>query len=537
MKKTFLLFAATTVLSATLQAQVDYVDPAMGGQGFMLEPTKPTVSLPNSMVRVYPVRKDQLDDQISSFPLTIISHRLGELFWLMPGDGSPGAWNHAAAYDQEIETPYYYSTRFDDSLIQAEFTPTARCGYFRFTFPSGKPVVLLANRQGGDLSGNADNSISGTETFAGQSDMSSGTMHAYVYGQFNAPVIIQTSDSNNGKRLTISAKDSRTLLEFRYGISFISVEQAKKNLHEEIPAWDFDKIKSAARHRWNEVLGQIQVEGGTPEQKRVFYTSLYRCYERMVNITEDGQYYSAFDHQVHQDARPFYVDNWLWDTYRALEPLQTLLNPEMEADKLQSYVRMYEQSGWMPSFAVLWGNHECMTGNHAAPWMADAWAKGVTNFDITTAYAGMKKNSVEGTWLPWRKGPKSSLDDFLAEHGYMPALHPGEKETIPAVHPRERRQAISVTEAQSYDDWCLAQLAHSLGNDADYQFFLKRAGDYKNVFRQDKGHVWPKDADGNWIEPYTPDFPAARADAITPPKTMAIPTIGMFSTICRDCLN
>ena len=506
MKKTFLLFAATTVLSATLQAQVDYVDPAMGGQGFMLEPTKPTVSLPNGMVRVYPVRKDQLDDQISSFPLTIISHRLGELFWLMPGDGSPGAWNHAAAYDQEIETPYYYSTRFDDSLIQAEFTPTARCGYFRFTFPSGKPVVLLANRQGGDLSGNANNSISGTETFAGQSDMSSGTMHAYVYGQFNAPVIIQTSDSNNGKRLTISAKDSRTLLEFRYGISFISIEQAKKNLHEEIPTWDFDKIKSAARHRWNKVLGQVQVEGGTPEQRRVFYTSLYRCYERMVNITEDGQYYSAFDHQVHQDARPFYVDNWLWDTYRALEPLQTLLNPEMEADKLQSYVRMYEQSGWMPSFAVLWGNHECMTGNHAAPWMADAWAKGVTNFDITTAYAGLKKNSVEGTWLPWRKGLKSSLDDFLAEHGYMPALHPGEKETIPAVHPRERRQAVSVTEAQSYDDWCLAQLAHSLGNGADYQFFLKRAGDYKNVFRQDKGHAWPKDADGNWIEPYTPGF-------------------------------
>ena len=170
--------------------------------------------------------------------------------------------------------------------------------------------------------------------------------------------------------------------------------------------------------------------GGTPEQKRVFYTSLYRCYERMINITEDGQYYSAFDHQVHQDARPFYVDNWLWDTYRALEPLQTLLNPEMEADKLQSYVRMYEQSGWMPTFAVLWGNHECMTGNPIAPWTADAWAKGVTNFDLATAYAGIKKNSLEGTWLPWRRGPKSSLDDFLNEHGYMPALHPDEKETV-----------------------------------------------------------------------------------------------------------
>ena len=102
----------------------------------------------------------------------------------------------------------------------------------------------------------------------------------------------------------------------------------------------------------------------------------------------------------------------------------------MEADKLQSFVRMYEQSGWMPTFAVLWGNHECMTGNPIAPWMADAWAKGITNFDVATAYAGIRKNSVEGTWLPWRRGPKTSLDDFFAAHGYMPALHPDEKETV-----------------------------------------------------------------------------------------------------------
>ena len=155
----------------------------------------------------------------------------------------------------------------------------------------------------------------------------------------------------------------------------------------------------------------------------------------MINITEDGQYYSAYDHTVHQDARPFYVDNWLWDTYRALEPLHTLLNPEMEADKLQSYVRMYEQLGWMPSFAVLYGNHPCMTGNHAAAWMADAWYKGVRDFNLKSAYAGVRKNSLEGTWLPWRKGPKCSLDDFLTEHGYLPALRPGEKETVTAGPP------------------------------------------------------------------------------------------------------
>jgi len=481
----------------SLRAQVEFVDPTMGGVGIMLEPTRPTVQIPNSLVRVYPVRKDQVDDRINSFPLTLISHRLGELFYLMPG-----ASTKPAAWDQEVTTPYYYSTRFDESLIKTEFSPTERCGYFRFTFPAGKPAALLANRQGGEMNTDGTNAVWGFENILSQSEVTPGLMHAYVYGEFDQPVTVATREAGKGNQLAITAAATQKVLGFRYGISFISVEQAKKNLREEISGWNFEKVKSTAKQRWNAALGKIQIEGGTPEQKRVFYTSLYRCYERMINITEDGQYFSAFDHQVHQDVRPFYVDNWLWDTYRALEPLQTLLNPDMEADKIQSFVRMCQQSGWLPTFAVLWGSHECMTGNPPAPWFADAWAKGVTNFDLATAYAGLKKNSLEGTWLPWRRGPKCSLDDFLNEHGYMPALPPGEKETVDRVHPRERRQAISVTEAQSYDDWCTAQLARDLGKDADYERFLKRAADYKNVFRVDKGHAWPKDAQGNWIEPF-----------------------------------
>ena len=503
MKKiwTYLVALAITGAGAPLRAQVEYVDPTMGGVGIMLEPTRPTVQIPNSLVRVYPTRKDQLDDRISSFPLTLISHRLGELFYLMPG-----ASTQPAAWDQEITTPYYYSTRFDDSLIRTEFAPTERCGYFRFTFPDDKATVTLANRQGGEMMAAGANAVSGYETITSQSEVSPGTMRAYVYGEFDQPVKVESNEAKKGDRLTITVVSGKKILGFRYGISFISVEQAKRNLQREISGWDFDKIKEAAKRRWNDALGKIQIEGGTPEQKRVFYTSLYRCYERMINITEDGQYYSAFDHQVHQDSRPFYVDNWLWDTYRALEPLQTLLNPDMEADKAQSFVRMYEQLGWMPTFAVLWGSHECMTGNPPAPWMADLWAKGVTNFDLPKAYAGLKKNSLEGTWLPWRRGSKCSLDDFFNEHGYMPALKPDEKETVSRVHPRERRQAISVTEAQSYDDWCTAQLARNLGNTGDCELFLKRAANYKNLYRADKGHVWPKDAEGNWIEPFDPGW-------------------------------
>lgn len=501
MNKTLLLnlvSAAVLVGTSTLQAQVEYVDPTMGGQGFLLEPTRPTVSLPNCMVRMYPVRKDQLDDQVHSFPLTIISHRLGELFWMMPGEESQveNGWNRPQAYDQEVTTPYYYSTRFDSSLTQTEFTPTERCGYFRFTFTSGKPVVFIANRQEGEVSKAGDNAVSGVERFT--------KMAAYFYGEFNQPVEIQSADKN--RRLNVIAKEKGRNLEFRYGISFISVEQAKKNLKKEIPGWTFEQVKQNARERWNKALGKVQVKGGSKQHKIVFYTSLYRCYERMINISEDGQYYSAYDHKVHQDPRPFYVDNWLWDTYRALEPLQTLLNPKMEADKIQSYVRMYEQGGWLPCFSALWGNFECMVGNHAAAWFADAWAKGVTNFDLATGYAGVRKNSTEGTWLPWRRGPKTVLDDFLAKHGYMPGLHPGEKETVPQVHSFERRQSVSVTEAQSYDDWCTAQLARTLGRTDDQAFFIKRATNYVNVFCKERNCVWPKDAEGKWIEDYNQAF-------------------------------
>jgi len=472
-------------------AQVELVDPTIGNVGILLVPTRPTVFLPNSMVRMYPIRADALDDRIESFPLTLNSHRMDELFSIMPGAASPAAW------DQEQTTPYYYSTRFDDSLIRTEFTPTERSGYFRFTFPDGNAFVVLANRMAGNLTISGEKSISGEERFD--------NMKAYVYGEFSAPVAANTEAAGEGNRITVSAHNIHSL-EFRYGVSFISVEQAKSNLRHEIPAWGFDAIRTAAKARWNRTLGRIAVEGGTEAQRKVFYTALYRSSERMINITEDGRYYSGFDHQVHTDPRPFYVDNWLWDTYRALEPLQTLLNPDVEADKIQSYVRMYQQAGIMPTFANVAGPSACMNGNHAAPWFADAWFKGVRNFDIQTAFAGVRRRALEDTLLPWRLGPKTPLDDFYAAHGYMPALRPGETETEPGVDPFEKRQPVPVTLENSFDDWSIAQLARVLRKPDDEALFLKRAQNYKNLFRADKALMWPKDADGNWIEPLDPKF-------------------------------
>jgi predicted alpha-1,2-mannosidase len=473
------------------QEPVDEVDPTIGNVSILLEPTRPTAYLPNSMVRMYPERKDGLDDRIQYFPLTILSHRQPELFAVMPGGDDP------AVYDVEHATPYFYTTRFEGSMIRTEFAPGHQAGYFRFSFPNGNAELEVKNLHAGSVHAVATDAIAGDESVMG--------MTAYFYAETSVPVVAATVREKDGDRVTLSASGAK-VLEFRYGVSFLSVEQAKKNLEREIPAWGLERVKASARAVWNEALGRIAVEGGTPAQRRVFYTALYRCMERMVNITEDGRYYSGYDHKVHEDARPFYVDNWLWDTYRAMEPLQTLLNPDMQADKIQSYVRMYEQSGIMPTFALASGPAAIMNGNHAAPWIADAWNKGVRNFDLPVAYEGLRKRSLEQTLLPWRLGPKTVLDDFYNAHGYMPALRPGEKETVAAVNPSERRQPVAVTLENSTDDWSIAMLAGVLHKPEDRALFLKRAANYRNLYRADEALMWPKDDKGEWIEPMDAKF-------------------------------
>jgi predicted alpha-1,2-mannosidase len=478
-------------LTSTVWAQVDEVDPTIGNVSILLEPTRPSAYLPNSMVRMYPVRKDGLDDQIQYFPLTILSHRQPELFAIMPG-----ATDSPAAYDLEHPTPYDYSVRFDDSMIRTEFSPSHQAGYFRFDFPDDHASLTVKNLHAGSLHLVDKNTVSGEESVMG--------LTTYMYGEFSAPISVETGRAEDRDHIHISAQTKA--IDFRYGVSFISVQQAKNNLHREIPAWGLERVKEQARTQWNQTLGRVAIEGGTEVQRKVFYTALYRCYERMINITEDGHYYSAYDHRVHEDTRPFYVDNWLWDTFRAMEPLQTLLNPDMQADKIQSYVRMYQQSGIMPTFALASGPAAIMNGNHAAPWIADAWNKGVRNFDLPAAYEGLRKRSLDTTLLPWELGPKTTLDDFYKADGYMPALRPGELETVSGVNPSEKRQAVAVTLENSTDDWCLAQIASILHKPEDRALFLKRAANYRNLYRADKSLMWPKDESGNWIEPFDPKF-------------------------------
>ncbi|WP_372490121.1 glycoside hydrolase domain-containing protein [Chitinophaga sedimenti] len=316
------------------------------------------------------------------------------------------------------------------------FTPGEKAGIYQFAFPSTKDKYLLLD----DYSNGRNEwmlkgaELSGSTIFRGDDEVK-----VFVYGVFSTTPASQDASSKGKLVLKFDAPK----VEWRYAVSFISVEQAKKNYQQElgngITAAALAKKGEAA---WAKVINQIQVKGGTEAQKRSFYSALYRCYERMVNITEDGQYYSGYDKQVHTSKRPFYVDDWSWDTYLAHHPLRTILHPQQEADMMQSYVLMYEQSGWVPTFPLVYGDHACMNGFHSSISFLDAYRKGVKDFDIEKAYEGALKNADKATMLPWKNGPKGPLDDFYHKNGYFPALAKGEQETDKLVHSWEKRQPL-----------------------------------------------------------------------------------------------
>ena len=482
----------------------DYADPTIGGVSVLLETTRQTMHLPNEMLRFVPLRSSMLDDWIEDFALQMPNHRRHWVFGFMPfcTDNPEGMWSAPGIIDNEETHPYYYRAQLDD--VTFEFAPSKKSGIIRMTFEGkGNHTLRFRSRTAiGSYDHEGNRVVTGTAEF-GQPECKE-NMTAYLYAEFDCEMHNIHYPGQDVKHLMLTADSQKRVVTMRYGISYIDKKQAKDNMEREIPKFDFERIKQDAKKTWEKRLGQIEVSGGTESHMRTFYTALYRCQERMVDINEYGRFYSAWDHKVHTSDEPFFVDNWLWDTHIALEPLHTILNPDVELQKINSLIEMYKESGVMPRFALTSGEWAAMTGNFAAVWMLDAWVKGL-RFDLATAYEGFRKNSLERTMLPWRTGPATPLDTFYNAHGYYPALRPGEPETIPEVDTNwERRQSVSITTVNSYSDWCIAQIAKVLGKKEDEKLFTGRSLFYRNVFRTDKGMMWPKDDKGEWVEPFKP---------------------------------
>jgi len=482
----------------------DYADPTIGGVSVLLETTRQTIHLPNEMLRFVPLRTSMLDDWIDDFALQMPNHRRHWVFGFMPfcTPDPESVWSAPGIINNEETHPHYYRAQLDG--LTFEFAPAKKSGIIRITFDGEgqHPMRFRSRTPVGSYANEGNRVVTGTADF-GQPECKE-NMTAYLYAEFDCDMHDIHHLGEDTKHLMLTADDGAKVVTMRYGISYIDKEQARANMEREIPDFDFDRVKNDAKQTWEKRLGQIEVSGGTESHKRTFYTALYRCSERMVDINEYGRFFSAWDRKVHESEEPFYVDNWIWDTHIALEPLQTILNPDMELQKINSLIEMYKESGIMPRFALTSGEWAAMTGNFAAVWMMDAWAKGL-RFDLATAYEGFRKNSLERTMLPWRTGPATPLDTFYNAHGYYPALRPGEPETIPEVDTNwERRQCVSLTTVNSYSDWCIAQMANILGKKEDEALFTERSKFYRNVFRADHCMMWPKDDKGEWVEPFNP---------------------------------
>ena len=291
----------------------------------------------------------------------------------------------------------------------------------------------------------------------------------------------------------------------KVGISYISMEQARRNVEQEIPNWDFDAVRQSTRQVWNRVLSRIKVSGGAESDRVKFYSALYRSLMMPTDYTEDDRYYSAASGEgkvYPANGRHFYSDDWCtWDTFRTTHPLQTIVEPERQADMAQSFVNMYEESGCLSSCPGLGaGCGMGMIGNHAISVITDIFRKGFTNFDYEKAYQAMRHDALDNP------GGSAELSSDYLRLGYVAFDYDGGV--------REKASA-SITLERAYDDWCLAQMAQALGKTDDYQLFMKRSRNYRNLFDASVGFIRPRYRDGTWKTPFDPGVKHGKSNGFT----------------------
>jgi predicted alpha-1,2-mannosidase len=463
------------------------------------------------MMRVYPARTDYTSDLLHGLPVILTSHRNISAFSISPltGDGLELRQVVDYSYDLEEITPYSYSVYLDEAGVKVNYAPSHQSGIYEITFEKpGKDNYLIFHTENGEIR-LAEGGLSAYQSIGNNTKvyMNVETEQKPEKSGFfsEGNLLYDKIPLRDASTVALCFNGEQKTIRLRYGISFIDEAQALRNLNREIKTYDWQQVAATGREIWNQALGKISLQGGSDDDKSVFYTALYRVYERMVNMSEDGRYFSPADRQIHHDeGSPYYTDDWIWDTYRAAHPLRTLIDPDMESDMIQSFIRMAQQSpeGWMPAFPTATGDRHGMNCNHAVAMVWDAYSKGLRGFDMEAAYKACKSAITEKSLLPWTKIPNTELDEFYREKGYYPALKDGEAEYIMEVSKSEKRQSVAVTLGTSYDYWCLAQIAKALQKDDDYRYFLKGSFNYRNLYNAETAFFHPKDRDGHFILPF-----------------------------------
>lgn len=550
MKKILLsiAFAFVTISFFAQSEPVDYVNPFIGTSNYGT--TNPGAICPQGFMSVTPFNVMGSDKNVYdkdkrwwSTPyvhentyFTGFSHvnlsgvgcpEAGSLL-LMPTSGEliVDYTKYGSGYKNEVATPGYYSNYLTKYNIKTEVTATPRTGLARFTFPEGKNNILLnlgeglTNETGATVRKVNDTEIEGMKllgTFCYTQSQAVFPIYFVMrvskkplksgYWKFQRPgekwedewnqdagkykiytkYEKEIAGDNIGAYFTFDCEKGETI-EIQMGVSFVSIENARLNLNTEQSKWDFEAIRTEARNKWNNDLSRILVEGGTNDQKVVFYTGLYHMLIHP-NILQDvnGDYPVMESGEIKNTKENRYTVYSLWDTYRNLHQMMTLVFPDRQLQMVRTMIDMYKEWGWMPKWELYGRESLTMEGDPAIPVIVDTWMKGLRDFDLDAAYQAFYKSA---TTPGYRNVLRPDNDDYMTL-GYVPLTEKFDN---------------SVSHALEYyiADWNLSQLAKALGKDADARLFYQRSLGYKHYYSKEYGTFRPILPDGTFLTPFDP---------------------------------
>ncbi len=525
-----LVFLSTACEQST--EPVDYVDPFIGTDFFAH--MFPGPGLPFGMVHLSPDVYTQGwtyasgyqhgDNSIMGFSHThysgvgmvakgdlLLMPTVGQKLQITPGSRENPDEGYRSRFDHADETasPGYYAVHLKDYDIAAELSVSLRAGMHKYTFPESEDAHILIDL--GHIIGEAPSAKSHLEfvdnnTIEGYKQSQEARLYFVAefskafaaYGTWDGSY--QTPESSASLFPYKSAESGNNIGAFvnyrtsanesvyvKVGLSYVSVEGARNNLRTEIPGWDFDRVRTDARNIWNEELKNIEVSGGSEDQKQIFYTALYHSLlAQGISSDVDGKYF-GMDGLIHvAEDYDFFPSFLCWDTYRTEHPLMTLIEPGHVNDMIKSIVSKTKNYGWLPAQHHRNVFGQGMVGDHLVSIIVDAYMKGFRDYDVDFIYEAMKEKA---TGLPPSPLPESagrSGISYYMKLGYVPVDRVSE--------------SVPNTLELAYNDWCIAQMAREMGRDDDYKLFMQRAHNYTNLFDPGSNFMRPKNLDGTWLK-------------------------------------
>ncbi|MGY3052404.1 putative alpha-1,2-mannosidase [Pedobacter sp. UYEF25] len=510
MKKNILaivLVLASVGISNAQKSYTDYVNPFLGTATLLdsvdigYKPTHrtwggetfPGSSLPNAMVQATPVTQfhsgsgyQYEDSVIYGFAHSSKGHwnLCNVPFMPATGDINPDDYKSAFSHKNESAHPGYYQVYLERYNINAELTSTLRCAFHKYNFKPGAPEKLIADLsmsnervQSWNIEQESENVFSGFQQTGGK---------MYFYAVANHK--IKNIDSLKGKKKilpVVNFINTNGPLELHIGFSFVSVKNAKDNLQKEMLSKSFAQVRKEATKTWETLLSKIKVTGGTERQLGLFYSTLYRSFLWPVLRSDVNGEFTDESNKVVNKGFSYYSTPSLWDTYRNKLVLMATLEPELTNDVIKSLIDKGEKSGFMPTF---------FHGDHAAPFIAGSYLRGIKNYDVKSAYNLLLRNAT----LANRSRPH--ILEYI-EKGYVP-----EQDLAKPALQTVANAAVTKTLEYAYDDYAVAQLAKALNDTANYNMLMKRTKNYKNVFDPSTEFMRGRLANGDWVKNFDPTF-------------------------------